>query len=238
MGHLKEWVPGCIKDYLRILAAKLRHPGCFIDSPWVGKGVVLGRGCLVHRGAELANAVRMDEYSYVNCGAIVASGRIGRFCSIGPYAIIGMPDHPTNYPATSPMLYGSRNIFGRPCSWNDFPSPPVIGSDVWIGAHAFVKQGVRIGHGAIVGASAVVTRDVPPYAIVAGVPARVIRYRFAPEIVEELLRSCWWELDTRALESRAAEFDRVLDCLPQFGLRLQGACQDDRRAVEHEASVR
>jgi hypothetical protein len=71
----------------------------------------------------------------------------------------------------------------------------VIGSDVWIGTDAMVLSGVSIGHGAIVAARAVVTRDVPPYAIVAGVPAKVVRWRFEPAVIERLLKVAWWEWD-------------------------------------------
>jgi virginiamycin A acetyltransferase len=206
MWQAREFVPEGIKNYLRLVIAKLRHPGCFIGSPLLGERVSMGRGCSISRGAQLSNGVRLGDFSYVNCGALVASGEFGRFCSIGPYAIIGMPEHPTNFLSTSPNLYGPDNVFGSPSDWNDFPRPPQIGSDVWIGAHAFVRQGVRIGHGAIVGAGAIVTHDVPPYAIVAGVPAKTVRFRFEPEIVAQLLASLWWERSTAELLPEAERF--------------------------------
>jgi virginiamycin A acetyltransferase len=206
MWQVKEFVPEGPKNYLRLVTAKLRYRGCFIGSPLVGERVVMGRGCSVSRGAQLANGVRLGDFSYVNCGAIVASGEFGRFCSIGPYSIIGMPEHPTGYLSTSPRLYGPENILGAPSDWNDFPEPPQVGSDVWIGASTFVRQGVRIGHGAIVGAGAVVTRDVPPYGIVAGVPANLLRFRFPPEIVADLLETRWWERSTEELVADAGNF--------------------------------
>jgi len=172
---------------------------------------------------EIGNDVRIGDYSYLNCGAIVASGTIGRFCSIGPYALIGLAKHPIDYLSTSPLLYGHRNVFHGPASWNDFPSPPEIGSDVWIGAHAFVHQGVRIGSGAIIGAGAVVTHDVPPFGIAAGVPARLIRYRFNPSVVERLLPAPWWELDLEELPGLQSRFFAPLDemefCPPEGALR-------------------
>lgn len=206
MLHLKELIPQGLKAYIRLIQAKLRHPGCFIASPAIGKGVSLGHKCSIATGAELSGTATLGDYSYVNSGAVIASGRIGHFCSIGPYAMVGMPVHPTSFRSTSPRLYGSANIFGTPSSWNDFPKPPTIGSDVWIGAFAFVKQGVHIGHGAVIGAGAVVTRDVMPYAIVAGVPAKLVRYRFDPDTVEKLLRSRWWEKSISELASMADSF--------------------------------
>ncbi len=206
MWALREFVPESFKDYVRLVAAKLRHPDCYIGSPFVAPGVRLGKRCSISRGVELGAGVRIGDYSYVNCGTIIASGRIGRFCSVGPYTLIGLAGHPTDHLSTSPLLYGARNIFGIACSWQDFAAPPEIGDDVWIGAGAFVKQGVGIGHGAIVGAGAVVTRDVPAYGIVAGVPARLVRYRFGPREIEMLLAKPWWELPPEQLRARAEEF--------------------------------
>ena len=211
MPSFREFIPDCLKQYIRMLAAKLRYPACFIGTPFMGKRVMLGKGCSISRAAEVGNDVRIGDFSYVNCGAIIASGKIGRFCSIGPYALIGLADHPTNYLSTSPLLYGGNNIFRSRNSWNDFPSPPEIGSDVWIGAQAFVRQGVRIGSGAIVGAGAIVTRDVPPFGIVAGVPAKLIRYRFEPLVVEQLLRERWWELDRAELAKWQERFCGPVD---------------------------
>lgn len=190
---IRELVPPGIKRYARLVAAKFRYPECFIDSPFVANRTTLGRRCSISREAELGEEVSIGDFSYVNCGAIIASGHIGKFCSIGPYALIGMPAHPTQHLSTSPMLYGRRNVFGAPSPWTDISAAPVIGNDVWIGAHAFVNQGVAVGDGAIIGAGAVVTHDVPPYAIVAGVPARLVRFRFAPELVVSLLASRWWD---------------------------------------------
>jgi virginiamycin A acetyltransferase len=210
MWRLREFLPEGLKNYYKLIAAKRRYPNAFIGSPFVGERVEIGRGCSISRGVELGDGVTLDEFSYVNAGAIIGSGRIGKFCSIGPYAIIGMPEHPTSHLSTSPKLYGKSNLFGVPSQWDDFPAPPEIGSDVWIGAMAFVKQGVRIGHGAVVGAGAVVTRDVEPYAVVGGVPARVIRRRFDPQTVESLLDSRWWELKTDQLKPLRNHFHAPL----------------------------
>ena len=206
MWQVKEFVPEGIKNYLRLVGAKLRHPDCFIASPLVGDKVILGRGCYVVRGAQVSNGVQLGDFTFVNCGAILCSGELGRFCSIAPYAIIGPQEHPTSYLSTSTKLYSRDNVFGAPSDWNNNPEPPRIGSDVWIGASAFIRQGVQIGHGAVVGASAVVTHDVPPYAIVAGAPATLIRFRFPADVVAELLETRWWERSTDELAADPERF--------------------------------
>jgi len=96
---------------------------------------------------------------------------------------IGLPEHPVNMVSTSPKIY--RNIKSKDIK--DVYFPPIIGNDVWIGANAIILQGVTIGDGAVIAAGAVVTKDVPPYAIVGGVPAKVIKYRFSDDVILKLL---------------------------------------------------
>jgi acetyltransferase-like isoleucine patch superfamily enzyme len=118
--------------------------------------------------------------------------RIGAFCSIanGVSIMLGgehRPDWVTTYPFSVLWVHG-RAFAGHPVSKGDVS----IGNDVWIGREALILSGVRIGDGAVIGARAVVAGDVEPYAIVAGNPARVIRYRFSPSVISRLLGLCWW----------------------------------------------
>ena len=113
---------------------------------------------------------------------------IGNFCSIGKNVQLGHGEHPKNFLSTSPYFYYDSLKWKKPQtkSYNNFwyYEPIVIGHDVWIGDNVFVKNGIKIGNGAIIGACSVVTHDVPPYAIVAGVPARIIRYRFDEKTIK------------------------------------------------------
>ncbi|NVK17371.1 MAG: CatB-related O-acetyltransferase [Methylocystaceae bacterium] len=118
---------------------------------------------------------------------------IGRYCSISRSVFIGNSNHPMQFLST-----GST-------PWPDRPETPpekytIIGCDVWIGANSTILQGRNVGHGAVIGAGSVVTKDIPPYAIAVGNPATVIKYRFDTETIKGLLETKWWTLPETAIE--------------------------------------
>jgi len=129
---------------------------------------------------------------------------VGNFCSINWDASIGtLGNHPIDLVTTSTILYCSSEGFVTTDNNElqyEYSSPVVIENDVWIGKNAIVLPGVTIHNGAIIGAGAVVTKDVPPYAIVGGVPAKIIRYRFEPHIIEALLEIKWWDWDDQKIK--------------------------------------
>ncbi len=129
-----------------------------------------------------------------------ATLRIGAFCSIasGVQIFLG-GDHRTDWVTTYPfniLWEAGKGIKGHPKTKGDV----IIGNDVWIGVEAVILSGVRIGDGAVIGARAVVTKDVPPYAIVAGNPSVVVRKRFGEEIIQRLLSVKWWEWEEMRIE--------------------------------------
>lgn len=126
--------------------------------------------------------------------------QIGSFCSIASNVNIGLFEHPLNYLSTSPFFY--TESLGWKNGYQEIYTKPVkIGNDVWIGINVCIKDGIEIGDGAIIAAGAVVTKNVPPYAIVAGVPAKVVKYRFSKEIIENLLKLEWWSLDDETIKT-------------------------------------
>ena len=153
---------------------------------------------------------KIGKWSYTQRDLWVVSPEttIGAFCSIGCRVVLGHGEHPVSFLSTSPYFYFDELGFKIPSNHNGSPahpefwalSPIKIGNDVWIGDGVFIKNGVTIGDGAIIGARAVVTKDVPPYAVVVGVPAKVIKYRFPPEVIEELLALKWWELPDKTIQ--------------------------------------
>jgi len=145
--------------------------------------------------------VAFGAYSYINGAGRFSDVRIGRYCSIAESVTLGYPEHPLTWLSTSSLQYQSPSWAHLPDGWQAKPHRPVkttvIGNDVWIGAGSFIRSGVTIGDGAVVGAHSVVTKDVPPYAIVAGNPARLLRYRFDDEMITKLISLAWWNYDFR-----------------------------------------
>ena len=160
--------------------------------------------CRVSGSVETRTHVEIGAFSDV--GGNFGEGRIariciGRYCSIAAGCSLGLQQHPTNFVLTS-----ARQYFANCCGWDfhagsvslsdvpqERPGPTVIGNDVWVGANAIVMGGIKVGDGAIVAAGAVVTKDVPPYAIVGGVPAKIIRYRFDDETIRKLQELKLWD---------------------------------------------
>ena len=145
----------------------------------------------------------MGAYSYCSYDCNILYTDIGRYCSIANDVIIGGDEHPMEWLSTSPVFQDVKHS-GPTKRFAHHKLPPIkrtaIENDVWIGDRVIIKQGVTIGTGAVIGAGAVVTKDVPPYAVVAGVPAKVIKYRCEEATFAGLLRSEWWNMSPSELE--------------------------------------
>ena len=132
-----------------------------------------------------------------NC--LVQNTSIGKFCSIANDVLIGLGNHPLDLLSTSPLFYRRNNPLKISFLTKEFEiieyKPISIANDVWIGTRSIIMDGVSIGNGAVIAANSVVTKDVPPFAIVGGIPAKIIKYRFPENKIEEMLAQKWWIWD-------------------------------------------
>jgi phosphonate metabolism protein (transferase hexapeptide repeat family) len=157
---------------------------------------------------------QLGDYSYVERQAEVIYAKIGKFCCIAANARINALDHPLERVSQHKMTYRANEYFLGAKLDSEFRARRQgklveTGNDVWIGHGAIIKPGVKIGHGAVVAAGAIVTRDVPAYAIVAGVPARFLRWRFEPKVSARIIALAWWDWEHDRLAA-AVEDMRLL----------------------------
>jgi acetyltransferase-like isoleucine patch superfamily enzyme len=171
------------------------------------------RGSYIHRtsaiegGSQVVNST-MDRHSFCGYNCVILGADVGGFCSISDNVYIGGSAHPIEYVSSSPVFLSHRDSVKTKFALHDYHHMPrtQVGHDVWIGHGVHVRAGVTIGHGAVIGMGAVVTKDVPPYAIVVGNPAQIIRKRFADDICQRLLASKWWDYSDEILSKVAVDF--------------------------------
>lgn len=159
--------------------------------------------------------------SYIGNRSFIKNTKIGRYTCIATDVMTVAGSHPTSkFVSIHPAFYSTRKQSGftyvREDKFSDFnyidenqKFTVMIGNDVWIGSGVKIMEGVTIGDGTVVAAGAIVTKDVPPYAIVGGVPAKIIKYRFDEETIKKLLELKWWEKDQAWIKSHADDFDDV-----------------------------
>ena len=165
----------------------------------------------VESGSHIVNTV-FDRHSFCGYDCEIFNCDIGSFCSIANNVIIGGGMHPIDWVSTSPVFYEGRDSVKAKFSKHKRNSDlkTTIGHDVWIGHGAKIKQGVSIGTGAVVGMGSIVTKDVEPYSIVAGAPAKIIRKRFPEDIIEEFFKIKWWDFSDEQLVKYGKYFNNPL----------------------------
>lgn len=186
-------------NHARDVENRKRFPYAIIDkNSSFSLDTSIGKGSHIF-GGSIINNCKIGDYSYISRNTLIQNTSIGNYCSISHEVNIGLGQHPVHLFSTSPLFYKKRNplktkIIKFDYSFDEY-KPIIIGHDVWIGAKVIVMDGVTIGTGAIIAAGAVVTKDVDPYSIVGGIPAKIIKMRFDEHKISQLLKSQWWLLE-------------------------------------------
>lgn len=166
---------------------------CFTDDSQIGENSHLFANCIINHSS-------IGNYTYIGRDSLIQNAKIGNYCSISHEVICGLGRHPLDLFSTSPVFYRKNNplcqqVIDKNMKFEEY-LPVNIGHDVWIGARAIIMDGINVGNGAVIAAGAVVTKDVPDYAIVGGVPARIIKYRSERDCVVNQ-RTEWWNYDPK-----------------------------------------
>ncbi len=171
----------------------------------------------VESGSTVINS-SFDRYTYCGYNCKILNCDIGAFTSIADNVNIGSPMHPIDWVGTSPVFYKGRDSINKKfCNFNrPEDKKTIIGNDVWIGDYAQIKAGIVVGDGAVIGMGSIVTKDVAPYEVVAGVPAKNIKFRFSPDIIERLLKLQWWNLTDEELAKHSSNIKNVEKFLEGF----------------------
>jgi|GEM_PF-726199 len=245
-------------------AARAYGLSAFAGANVAGR-LVYERPVWIHQPGRLKDCT-MGAFSYINSRGSCSLYRchIGRFAQIGEQVLVGPPDHPSDWFSSHPFAFTQPGLMPHMDRMPEFArlapedgrlsqryiagvaTETVIGHEVYMGSKAYVRRGVTIGHGAIIGTASVVLDDVPPYAIVVGSPARVLRLRFDERIVERLLALQWWHYDL-APHKHAVDFSQVEATLEFFEQRkadgelepltpetYTARCDDDVYTIEQQ----
>lgn len=212
---LRRFLVGCWRYYKRTLYRKnnvaIDYGAEFNPQTQIGKYV------RIHHHTNIKESI-IGNYTYIQNNCVLEKCKIGSFCSIGDNVKVLSATHPTkDFVSTCPVFFSTarqclttftdKDLFDEYHRVQGFGA--IIGNDVWVGSSVIILGGVRVGHGAIIAAGTVVNKDVPPYAIVAGVPARIIRYRFNDEQIKKILKDPWWKKSEEWLREHVKDFANI-----------------------------
>ncbi len=183
----------------------------------VGKCVTLNN-CLTSDFTSIGNNcylqnVKINSFTYLSSNVTIMNTEIGKFCSIAQGVLIAGGMHPTHtHVSTSPVFFSTYKQCGTTFADRSYFSETgvcIIGNDVWIGANAIILDNITVGDGAIIGAGSIVTKPVEPYTIVAGNPAKIIKYRFSVEEINFLVKFKWWDKELNWLKKNFKDFHDI-----------------------------
>lgn len=211
---IRDFIPfsSYLKYFFKRLTLKIKRPDVGLGENVSFAGVVFGKNVHVGDNSILINCV-LGDYTYFSINNVIKRAVIGNFCSIGPNVIIAPGFHPTKtFVSTSPVFYNPNNMLNVDITGTKTFEDELhvkVGNDVWIGANVILADGVTIGDGVIIAANSFVKDNVPDYAIVAGCPAKILRYRFTEDLIDKLKVSRWWDRDINYLKQHVDLFQNV-----------------------------
>lgn len=175
-----------------------------ICSIYTSLTAIKGHHIEVRENTAIDGNSTIGSYTYIGMNSAVTKATVGKYCSIANNVSIGPGEHDLSGISTHTIFHKSplEVLTKRDC---------IIGNDVWIGVDSIIKRGIKIGDGAVIGANSVVTKDVPPYAIVAGSPAKIIRYRFDETSIKKILASAWWNNDYEVAKEILLQLDKEIN---------------------------
>jgi len=187
-----------------------------IDQCLIGNYCKIFDGCFLYKSS-------LGDYSYSNMNTSILRSTIGKYCSIASNVYIGPTSHPLDKISTHPFLflkcYGFIEDDDQTVLKTREGASTHLGNDVWVGQGAVIMPGVNIGDGAVIGAHSAVTKDVEPYSIVMGLPAKHYRYRFEKDIVDELVIIKWWDWEQSKIKENIEDFNDLRRFVKKHGVR-------------------
>lgn len=197
-----------LSSYLMLSKLQINNPLCHIyPGVIIDKLSKLGNYNIIFNNTCITNS-SIGDHTYIQKNSNINYADIGKFCSIASNVYIGLGIHKIDSVSSHPAFYYAPLLVKSYFHNKNF-SPYLktkIGHDVWIGTNALIKDGIKIGTGAVIAAGAVVTKDVPEYAVAGGVPAKIIKYRFSKNIIKKLLKIQWWDQSDKWLKENSELF--------------------------------
>ena len=189
-----------IKKYIKVKKLK-RKRNCKILTRFFAVNTKFGYNCEIGKNVLIGKNSELGDNTYISSNSTIDSNvHIGKYCSIASNVFIAPGVHKYDYVTTHPILFNEYwSDYDREIAYENIHT--YIGNDVWIATGAIIMRGIKVGNGAIIGAGAIVTKDVEPYSIVVGVPAHHLKYRFKKNEINEIEKSEWWNKNTKELNA-------------------------------------
>lgn len=219
MVNVLEYAKAALRNTVVRARLQKKYPTCRIfPGATMDKQSTLGKHNVLFEDVTVLKSV-IGDHTYIQKNSIVSDAEVGKFCSIAMGVSVGLPQHSISMVSSHPAFYLKHTPLAKTYSDQDVfiaSQKTIIGHDVWIGQNSIIMNGLRVGSGAVIGAGSVVTRDVPPYAVIGGAPARIIKFRFEEKIRHDLLGCMWWDMPEKWLEKNYSLFqhpEKLLDVL-------------------------